>query len=295
MTLENLLNFVAARTGAIANVQILNAALYDIPTLKLGPRHYYHHGAYCHFAKMNGNQGACHANKLKSIGRARHARPVEPFYGCCPYGVWDYAHPVHVAERCIAVVYLGHFSDAKPLSPMNGQQYAGPALLPITPKRLLEIKQHARFIQQFITYAYEDARRLGSAGGKQMPPSHYQRICEQFIQTHYHEPIRLVDLAKQLNVNPNYLGQLIKSHCGRSFHDMLNRHRVEQAMVHLRSEVLSVTSIAYACGFQDSNYFTAQFHKLTGQTPTAFRRQARGAVTGQPSSAAPMASRIPPR
>ncbi len=271
MTLEDLLNFVAEQTGAVANVEVLDAALYDIPALKLGPRHYYHHGSYCHFAKVNGNQAACHANKIKSVRRARRD---EPFYGRCPFGVWDYAHPVHVGERCVAVVYLGHFSDGAPLALMNGQAYAGAALAPITPRRLGEIKQHARFIQQFIQYAWADARRRGAGTGKQMPPSHYQRICQQFIQNHYHEPIRLADLARQLNVNPNYLGQVIQRHCGRSFREMLNRHRVGQAMIHLRSEKLSITMIAYACGFQDSNYFTTQFHKFTGQTPTTFRRQA---------------------
>jgi len=36
---------------------------------------------------------------------------------------------------------------------------------------------------------------------------------------------------------------------------------------------LSVTDIAYMVGFEDSNYFTRQFHAITGVPPSAFRRQ----------------------
>jgi AraC family L-rhamnose operon regulatory protein RhaS len=33
-----------------------------------------------------------------------------------------------------------------------------------------------------------------------------------------------------------------------------------------------VTEIAFACGFNDSNYFTSRFHREIGMTPLKYRR-----------------------
>ena len=34
----------------------------------------------------------------------------------------------------------------------------------------------------------------------------------------------------------------------------------------------TVTEIAFACGFNDSNYFTSRFHREIGMTPLKYRR-----------------------
>ena len=49
----------------------------------------------------------------------------------------------------------------------------------------------------------------------------------------------------------------------------------------LRESDKTVTEIAFACGFNDSNYFTSRFHRETGTTPLKYRRNAEtGGVEG---------------
>jgi len=43
----------------------------------------------------------------------------------------------------------------------------------------------------------------------------------------------------------------------------------------LRDSDLTITIIAFDCGFNDSNYFTRTFRKHTDATPTAYRKRYR--------------------
>jgi len=55
--------------------------------------------------------------------------------------------------------------------------------------------------------------------------------------------------------------------------DYLIRLRILQAANLLRKEELNITEVAYRVGFQDSNYFARQFHRIMGTTPSIYRRQ----------------------
>jgi AraC family transcriptional regulator len=48
--------------------------------------------------------------------------------------------------------------------------------------------------------------------------------------------------------------------------------RIERAKQLLANDQLPVTAIALDIGFSDTSTFTAAFHRLTGQTPTRYRR-----------------------
>jgi len=46
----------------------------------------------------------------------------------------------------------------------------------------------------------------------------------------------------------------------------------DSAMRMLKETDKTVTEIAFACGFNDSNYFTSRFHREIGMTPLKYRR-----------------------
>lgn len=60
---------------------------------------------------------------------------------------------------------------------------------------------------------------------------------------------------------------------GETFHDTLNRHRVEMACLHLTQTTLSMEDIAVKTGFLDSKSFCRVFKKITGKTPGDYRKQ----------------------
>ncbi len=68
------------------------------------------------------------------------------------------------------------------------------------------------------------------------------------------------------------LSQLIKERTGDSPIIYLNRLRIRKAQELLRRTEQSVTEIAFACGFQSSQYFARTFKHLTGgRTPRGYR------------------------
>ena len=51
----------------------------------------------------------------------------------------------------------------------------------------------------------------------------------------------------------------------------VNQYRLEKSISLLRNTGMSITEIAYACGFSNTSYFCELFHKYYGTTPGKFR------------------------
>ncbi|MFA7344035.1 MAG: helix-turn-helix domain-containing protein [Terrimicrobiaceae bacterium] len=84
----------------------------------------------------------------------------------------------------------------------------------------------------------------------------------------------LGELAGQAAMSPRSFLRYFKTATGFSPADYVIRSRIRRAEEMLVREdgKLSVTEIAFRCGFQDSNYFSRQFRRVTGKTPRSYRR-----------------------
>lgn len=87
--------------------------------------------------------------------------------------------------------------------------------------------------------------------------------------------LTLNNLANQLNVNPSYLSSLFKKECGCTLTEYVNNKRIEYSLGLLRKTDKLVHEISFDCGIQDTNYFIKLFKKITGQTPSQYRKQNR--------------------
>ena len=87
--------------------------------------------------------------------------------------------------------------------------------------------------------------------------------------------LTLNNMANQLNVNPSYLSSLFKKECGCTLTEYVNNKRIEYSLGLLRKTDKLVHEIAFDCGIQDTNYFIKLFKKITGQTPSQYRKHNR--------------------
>ena len=55
--------------------------------------------------------------------------------------------------------------------------------------------------------------------------------------------------------------------------DYLNVYRIEMASKKIINTDLSITDIAFSCGFNDLSYFIKTFKKITGITPRKYKEQ----------------------
>jgi two-component system response regulator YesN len=92
----------------------------------------------------------------------------------------------------------------------------------------------------------------------------------EYIHRHYAEGIQLNDAAGAAQVSPAYLSRLFSEHCKTSFIDYITELRIENAEKLLRESPMNIKEVAFATGYQDPNYFSKIFRKLTGRSPVAY-------------------------
>ena len=95
------------------------------------------------------------------------------------------------------------------------------------------------------------------------------------LERHYAEPLTIRDLANVAGMSPTSLFRTFRAIMDRPPLDYLIRMRIDKARHLLRSGTLRVSEVSAAVGFNDSNYFTRQFRRITGQTPREAMRPDR--------------------
>jgi transcriptional regulator GlxA family with amidase domain len=84
-------------------------------------------------------------------------------------------------------------------------------------------------------------------------------------------------LARLAHLSASQLNRVFKQATGQTPIDYLIKLRLQQAMRLLRTSELTMTQIASRVGFDDSNYFSRQFHKVHKISPSRYRQQTRQA------------------
>lgn len=99
------------------------------------------------------------------------------------------------------------------------------------------------------------------------------RQALQYFTTHYAEEITMETLADSLGYNRAYVSRMFKKHTGMTPISFLLKLRVDQARRLLRDRPdLTVEQIALSVGFHDPLYFSKQFRRLHGESPTQYRQ-----------------------
>jgi AraC family transcriptional regulator len=87
--------------------------------------------------------------------------------------------------------------------------------------------------------------------------------------------VSLAALAAEAGLSRFHFCRAFKESTGLSPHAWLRQLRLEQAMQMLRETDASVVTVAAALGYASQTAFAAAFKRLTGDTPTDWRRRAR--------------------
>lgn len=94
----------------------------------------------------------------------------------------------------------------------------------------------------------------------------------RYLSTQYAEPISIENMADTLGYNRAYLSRMFKRQTGVTPVTFLLKLRIDKAHLLLRERLeLTIEQIAASVGFQDPLYFSKQFRRFYGQSPTAYR------------------------
>lgn len=128
-------------------------------------------------------------------------------------------------------------------------------------------------ILKLIHMLHSDSKYMSHHG--KLRSSNYEIIERAigFINENYAQPLQLEDLSKHVSLSPIYFHTSFKAATGRTPHQYLNEVRIKKAANLLVSTDLSLSQIAYECGFSSQSYFSYSFKKTMGLTPRDYMRK----------------------
>lgn len=128
-------------------------------------------------------------------------------------------------------------------------------------------------VAELVAAAFES--RLGDARElrPELPPP-VQRALER-MRLYFHEPIRVAELADLAGMSESHFSRQFKAAVGTSPIDWLRRERINQAKRRLAESDDAVKEIARQAGYTDQFFFSKDFKRMTGLTPSQFREQER--------------------
>src|SRR3977135_2946885 len=136
-------------------------------------------------------------------------------------------------------------------------------------------RQYAEALGIVLTY---ELVRINAGAGLRAPVSRgglaswQQKRVAAYIEERVADDIPLATLAELARLSPYHFCRSFKHSFGMPPHRYHPKRPLERAEQLLADRELSVTAIALDVGFSETSTFTAAFHRLTGQTPSHYRR-----------------------
>jgi len=101
----------------------------------------------------------------------------------------------------------------------------------------------------------------------------YVRKTVEKIVGNYHERINIDAIAEELGVSGSYLSRKFKENFGKTYVDVLNQYRIQQAIRLLGKGTYRVYEVSFLCGFNDYKHFNSVFKKYTNMRPSQFTEE----------------------
>mgnify|MGYP000347910466 CR=1 FL=1 len=94
-----------------------------------------------------------------------------------------------------------------------------------------------------------------------------------YILNHYQQDISVKKIADYAGMSPNSFSRYFKSKTYKNFVDFLHEVRITNAIRMLSDHSLSISDIAYSCGYNSIVNFNRQFKRYTRFSPREYRQK----------------------
>ena len=111
---------------------------------------------------------------------------------------------------------------------------------------------------------------------KHSPKRNNHDIIEEtieYISKNLASDLSLEKLCERANFTPIYFHKLFKASTGKTLREYVEEQRIKKAIELLVSTEMTLTQIAYDCGFSSQSYFSYAFKRCTGTTPRGYAKQ----------------------
>ncbi|OKP99958.1 helix-turn-helix domain-containing protein [Paenibacillus sp. P46E] len=136
------------------------------------------------------------------------------------------------------------------------------------PQAILHLCRQAEYKYTRMVHDLKEQRK-----GKFKKKSSNPRIeeCKNYIFKHLHEKIHIIEIARELKTNANYLAELFSQSEGITIRDFIIQEKVNLARNLLIYSKHSYSEIATNLGFCSQSHFGKNFKNVTQLTPKQYR------------------------
>lgn len=159
-----------------------------------------------------------------------------------------------------------HFLDFLQLGDEKQEEYRKKYFRSVN--RALYAEEYAECVDDIL----QELEKLSGQGGQQTDERIDRMLA--YIEKNYKEDLKLEDLASEFNFNYHYLSAYFSQQMQEGFSDYLNRVRINKACKLLQESSLPISQISSEVGYGEHSYFCRVFKKITGETPSVWRRNA---------------------
>lgn len=93
-----------------------------------------------------------------------------------------------------------------------------------------------------------------------------------YIKLNFKKEISLNNIAKELFIHPTYLAKKFKQETEKTVSEYVNEIRIKEAQFIIMVTEFKIEDIAYYVGYNDKKYFSKTFKKVTGVSPSEYRK-----------------------
>ncbi len=98
-----------------------------------------------------------------------------------------------------------------------------------------------------------------------------ERVID-FIDKNFTHDISREGLAAAVDMSPSYMGTQFKTYKGITISGYINKRRIDEAISLLQQGSMKIIDIAFSVGFENIVNFNRVFKKITGKTPSEYRK-----------------------
>lgn len=99
------------------------------------------------------------------------------------------------------------------------------------------------------------------------------RLVSGYMEDAFNQPLNINQLAAFVHLNPSYMIRLFKSVTGVTPMQYLTQLRMNAAVCYLSSSSMTIEEIAHRTGFASIHYFSTQFKRWFGESPSVWRNK----------------------
>lgn len=131
-----------------------------------------------------------------------------------------------------------------------------------------------RIISQMDGEKQTEKQTESSVNGFHLPKRTGNKYVDEairYISEHYRQDITISTVADYLEISEGYLSRVFKRETDYTFTSYLSHYRIEIAMELLKNCRVKVYEVADQVGFGDTAWFSAQFKKILGVSPSEYQ------------------------